>query len=105
MADEEKTILLDAGVLHGAEQPVRSDDIMIVIFERLGDGILDGFQSGEMHHRRAAILRQHPLQRPLVADIALDHRKRLPADSLDALKRQRTAVGEIVEHDDLFAGR
>lgn len=33
----------DPDILHRAKQPVRSDNVLIVIFERLSDGVLDGF--------------------------------------------------------------
>ncbi len=81
---------------------MRANDVLVVILERLGYGILDGLQPGKMHHRFAAILRQHLLKRVLVANVTFNDRQRLAADLLDALESHQAAVGEIVEHDDLF---
>ena len=83
---------------------MRTNDVLIVIFEGIRDRVLYRLEPGKMHDGRAAILPQHILKRSLIADITLNRRQRLSANFLDTLQSHRAAIGKIVENHDLFAG-
>jgi hypothetical protein len=91
-----------ARILHRAQKPLRTDYVVVVVFQRSGDRILDGLQAREMHHGLAAVFDQRAFDGRLVADITLDDNQRLAANPLNPIQRCGIAVAKIIENDDLL---
>ena len=82
---------------------MRTDDVVVVILQRLSHQFLDRLEAGEMHHGGATILGKDVLDRLLVSNIAFNADQRLVTNCPDAIQRHRTAVAEIIKNDDLLA--
>lgn len=95
---------LDTAFAHGAEQAMRADDVVVVVFERFFDGFADRFEPGKMDDRLAIKLAQGGSDGCLVADIALDAVNFFACDGLDALQRFPMTIGKIVEDDHFLTG-
>ena len=93
--------LLDVVGAHGLEQHDGAVEVVVVVFDRLGDRLADGLERGEMNHPVDVVLGEDAVHQRLIADIALVALDGLAGDLLDAIERLGRRVAVVVHADNV----
>src|SRR6516164_8084360 len=95
-----KDQLANLGGLHRLNKPQRSHDVVVIVFERFGYRLGDGFQSREMNDSAALVVDQCRFQEIAITNVAAHHWRRDAGNSLNPLQHLWLAVAEIIKDDD-----
>jgi hypothetical protein len=97
-------------LFHYLEEVQHSDQVVLVVKQRVLHGLADGFDRGEVDHAVDFVLGEDVLEGSLVQQVALIERDGLAGDGLDAFQRDGLtvravdAVDEVVDDDDFVTG-
>jgi hypothetical protein len=95
---------LDAEFRHRLEQHDTAGHVVVVIAQRLGHRLADGFQAGEVDHGIDLVGGKSRFHRRAVADVGLDQFKGLAGNLLNALLHRALGIREVVDHDHVVPG-
>ncbi|ABX22043.1 hypothetical protein SARI_02166 [Salmonella enterica subsp. arizonae serovar 62:z4,z23:-] len=97
-----KNKVFNVGRTHGADQPQRTVDVVVIVLQRPGDRFADGFQAGKVNHGIYSVIVQNFGYKRFVANIAFDKGRVLTAQTFDNGQYAAFAVAEVIEDDDVM---
>ena len=84
---------------HGGNEFQCAGHVVVVVFQRLGDGFADGFQAGEMDHRFNSVIVKDFRHQRFVTNVAFDKGGAFPAETFNDWQYAAFTVAEIVENN------
>ena len=88
---------------HSLQQAGRAGDVVLVVAQRLGGGLADGFERGEVENRVEAVGGERPIEAGRIPNVAFHERNVSAREIPDGFDRGTGPVREVVEHDDVVS--
>ena len=81
---------------------MRTDDVVVVVLQRLFDRLANGLEASKVDDRRAIVLAKGSCNSGLITDIAFDQLDFTASNRLDPFQRFWMAIAEVVEDNHIL---